>query len=64
MMIADTNAADAMRLLALGINVDQPVVAGEPGVAGLAGFLAVADDRTARQKLGTASWPMSLSGMP
>lgn len=52
MMVADTTAADAMRLLASGINGDPAVVAGESGVAGLAGFLAAARDKDARQKLG------------
>ena len=51
MKIPDEAAADAMRLLAVGAYGDAPLVAGESGVAGLAAFLAVAADDTARQKL-------------
>ncbi len=50
--IGDDAAADAMRHLAQGGYGDPPLVAGESGVAGLAGFLAVAEDGDARQKLG------------
>ena len=52
MMVADANAADVMRLLAVGVNGDPPIVAGESGVAGLAGFLAVSREENARRQLG------------
>ena len=52
MMVADANAADAMRLLATGVSEDPTIVAGESGVAGLAGFLAVSRDENARRQLG------------
>ena len=55
MMVADANAADVMRLLAVGVNGDPPIVAGESGVAGLAGFLAVSRDENARRQLGLDS---------
>jgi diaminopropionate ammonia-lyase len=44
MKIPDDAAADAMRSLAAGERGDAPLVAGESGVAGLAGFLAIAGD--------------------
>ena len=50
--ISDEAAAHTMRLLASGENGDLPLVAGESGVAGLAGFLTVATDADARQSLG------------
>ena len=52
MMVADANAADAMRLLATGVSEDPTIVAGESGVAGLAGFLAASRDENARRQLG------------
>ncbi len=52
MTVPDEAAASAMRLLADGAFGDAPLVAGESGVAGLAGFLAVAADPGARTKLG------------
>ena len=51
MTIPDEAAADAMRLLAAGACGDAPLVAGESGVAGLAAFIAVSGDDSARQKL-------------
>ena len=51
-MIADADAAGAMRLLARGISEDPSIVAGESGVAGLAGFLAASRDKNARRQLG------------
>ncbi len=54
MKIPDEAAADAMRLLAAGECGDAPLVAGESGVAGLAGFIAVAGDKDARKKLALA----------
>ncbi|MDH3466307.1 MAG: diaminopropionate ammonia-lyase [Gammaproteobacteria bacterium] len=55
MKISDEAAADAMRLLAAAECGDAPLVAGESGVAGLAGFLAIAGDRAARGKVGLDS---------
>lgn len=51
MKLDDEAAAVTMRLLADGSSGDAPLVAGESGVAGLAGFLAVAKDKEAREKL-------------
>lgn len=45
----DDAARDAMRLLANGVGGDEPIVGGESGVAGLAGFLAL--DEAARSEL-------------
>ena len=50
--IDDEAAADCMRLLAGSRYGDAPFAAGESAVAGLAGFLAVANDVTARAKVG------------
>ena len=47
MAIPDAAAVDCMKLLA-----EQGVVAGESGVAGLAGFLLAAADPAAREALG------------
>jgi diaminopropionate ammonia-lyase len=47
----DKAAADCMRLLAEGRYGDPPVVAGESGVAGLAGLLLACADTDARRKL-------------
>ncbi|MEN8195796.1 MAG: diaminopropionate ammonia-lyase [Pseudomonadota bacterium] len=52
MKLPDEAAAETMRLLAEGRHGDAPLVAGESGVAGLAGYLAVAGDPRARQLLG------------
>ncbi len=49
MTLPDEAAAEAMRLLAEGRYGDKPLVAGESGVAGLAGLLAVASDPRARR---------------
>jgi diaminopropionate ammonia-lyase len=51
MTIEDAAAADCMRLLADGPYGDPVIVAGESGVAGLAGFLAAAQDADMRQTL-------------
>ena len=51
MKVADDAAAEAMRLLARGQYGDAPRVAGESGVAGLAGFLAVAGNQDARASI-------------
>jgi diaminopropionate ammonia-lyase len=51
MTIDDAAAADCMRLLADGRFGDEPVVAGESAVAGLAGLLLAASDRDARRRL-------------
>ena len=50
--VEDSAAPEAMRLLAEAPHGDRPVVGGESGVAGLAGFLAVAGDGEARCLLG------------
>jgi diaminopropionate ammonia-lyase len=52
MTLPDKAAVRAMRALARGINGDKPVVGGEAGVGGLAGLIATAGDRTAREALG------------
>ncbi len=46
--LTDDAGADTMRLLAEGRHGDAPLVAGESGVAGLAGLLAVAADAETR----------------
>lgn len=51
MTITDEAAADAMRLLADCRFGDQPVVAGESAVAGLAGLIRVAEDPEWRARL-------------
>jgi len=55
MTIPDTAAIDTMRLLANGEAGDQPIVGGESGVAGLAGFLLASQDRKTRALLGLNS---------
>jgi diaminopropionate ammonia-lyase len=52
MTIDDDAAADAMRLLAEGRCGDDPIVAGESAVAGLAGLLLACADTEARSILG------------
>jgi diaminopropionate ammonia-lyase len=52
MTIEDAAAADCMRLLAEGPYGDPVIVAGESGVAGLAGFLAATQDADMRRTLG------------
>jgi len=52
MTIPDEAAEETMRLLAMGVDGDPPVVAGESGVAGLAAFLLVSQDADARRQLG------------
>ncbi len=51
MTLPDSAAVRAMRALARGFNGDRPVVGGESGVGGLAGLIAAAGDRTAREAL-------------
>lgn len=51
MTIDDASAIDCMRLLAVGARGDQPVVAGESAVAGLAGFLLANRDPELRRLL-------------
>jgi diaminopropionate ammonia-lyase len=51
MTIEDEAAADCMRLLAEAPHGDAVIVAGESGVAGLAGFLIAAGDDNMREKL-------------
>ena len=52
MKLPDEAAAQTMRLLAEGRYGDAPLVAGESGVAGLAGLLSVAGDTKVRRQLG------------
>ncbi len=52
MKLPDEAAAETMRVLAEGRYGDAPLVAGESGVAGLAGLLAVAADSPLRKRLG------------
>ena len=52
MTISDEAAEEAMRLLALGVDGDPPLVGGESGVAGLAAFLLLSRDAAARRLLG------------
>jgi diaminopropionate ammonia-lyase len=49
--IADPVAVETMRLLAGGACGAAPIVAGESGVGGLAGLLAVASDQAVRERL-------------
>ena len=50
--IPDEAAVDAIRQAALGIGSDSPIVIGETGIAGWAGFLAATRDDNLRQRLG------------
>ncbi len=50
--IPDAAAIDAVRLLAESRTGDPPLVAGETGVAGLAGLIAAASDRATARALG------------
>lgn len=52
MTITDEAAAETMRLLADGRMGDEPVVAGESAVAGLAAFLLTSADASARARAG------------
>ncbi len=52
MTLKDDVARSVMCLLASGHNGDQPIVAGESGVAGLAGLITAALDEQARHTLG------------
>ncbi len=51
MRLDDNAALDTMRRLAAGESGDTPVVGGESGVAGLAGLVALCDDREASRRL-------------
>ena len=53
--IPDAAALDVMRSLADGVGGDPPLVAGESGVAGLAGMLAVACDASLANTMGLIS---------
>jgi diaminopropionate ammonia-lyase len=52
MTIPDTAAVEMMRRLAAGTDGDSPIVAGESGVAGLAGVFAAVADASAARSLG------------
>jgi diaminopropionate ammonia-lyase len=58
--IPDAAALDVMRLLADGVGGDPPLVAGESGVAGLAGMLAVAHDASLAETMGLDSQSRAL----
>ena len=49
--IPDEAAVDAVRQAAAGVGGDVPVVIGETGIAGWAGFLAATRDESLRQQL-------------
>ena len=51
MKVADKVAANTMCQLASGVGNDEPIVAGESGVAGLAGFLSIAEHEDSRRLL-------------
>lgn len=52
MTIEDAQAVQAMRLLASGSKKDRPIVAGESGVAGLAGLQVLRSDATLSAQVG------------
>lgn len=52
MTITEENAAETMRRLARPVDNDPPIVSGESGAAGLAGFLAIQRNPALREKLG------------
>lgn len=52
MTVSDAQAVEAMRLLAQGVDGDEPVVAGESGAAGLAALQVLTDSPAARLKAG------------
>jgi diaminopropionate ammonia-lyase len=52
MTIGDDDAVDAMRVLAFGAEGDTPIVAGESGVAGLAGLTLLLRDKTLAKRVG------------
>lgn len=52
MTIEDAAAVQAMRLLAQGSDQDMPIVAGESGVAGLAGLQALRNDAAWSKQVG------------
>ncbi|MGF6735899.1 diaminopropionate ammonia-lyase [Paraburkholderia youngii] len=52
MTISDDDAVHAMRILAAGSDVDAPIVAGESGVAGLAGLMVLLQDQQFSRQVG------------
>lgn len=52
MTISDDDAVNAMRVLASGQEGDKPVVAGESGVAGLAGLIVLLQDVETAKRIG------------
>lgn len=52
MTISDDDAVNAMRTLSAGSDVDVPIVAGESGVAGLAGLIVLLQDRQLATQVG------------
>ncbi|SIT47987.1 Diaminopropionate ammonia-lyase [Paraburkholderia ribeironis] len=55
MTISDDDAGNAMRTLATGSDTDTPIVAGESGVAGLAGLVVLAQDHQVARSVGLDS---------
>ncbi|MGF6979815.1 threonine dehydratase [Paraburkholderia sp. JPY465] len=52
MTISDDDAVHAMRILAAGSDVDAPIVAGESGVAGLAGLMVLLQNQQLARQVG------------
>ncbi|RZF24062.1 diaminopropionate ammonia-lyase [Paraburkholderia sp. UYCP14C] len=52
MTISDDDAVNAMRILAAGSDADAPIVAGESGVAGLAGLTVLLQDQQLARQVG------------
>ncbi len=52
MTISDDDAVKAMRILAAGSDIDVPIVAGESGVAGLAGLVVLLQGEQLARKVG------------
>ncbi|RZF25763.1 diaminopropionate ammonia-lyase [Paraburkholderia sp. UYCP14C] len=52
MTISDGDAVNAMRILAAGSDADAPIVAGESGVAGLAGLMVLLQDQQLARQVG------------
>ncbi|MEX3937020.1 diaminopropionate ammonia-lyase [Paraburkholderia phymatum] len=55
MTISDDDAVNAMRILAAGSDSDEPIVAGESGVAGLAGLIVLLQDQQLARQVGLDS---------
>ncbi|SEJ59360.1 diaminopropionate ammonia-lyase, partial [Paraburkholderia diazotrophica] len=55
MTISDDDAVNAMRILAAGSDTDAPIIAGESGVAGLAGLIALLQNTQLARQVGLNS---------